>query len=87
MISVIIPNYNHAFYLEQRIESILSQNFKDFEVIILDDKSTDNSKEIIEKYRNHPPHISTIIYNEANSGSTFIQWNKGVSLSKGGSLF
>jgi len=81
-ISVIVPNYNHASYLKQRIESIINQTFQDFELIILDDCSTDNSKEIIEQYRNHPK-ISRILYNSVNSGSTFKQWDKGVALAEG----
>lgn len=81
-VSVIIPNYNHAPYLTQRIESVLNQTYQDFEVIILDDKSTDNSRDIIEQYRNHPK-VSHIIYNEENSGSTFKQWKKGIELAKG----
>jgi len=82
MVSVIIPNYNHARYLEARIESILNQTFTGFEVIILDDCSTDESRTIIEKYRLHPK-VSHIIYNETNTGSTFIQWLKGIQLAKG----
>lgn len=81
-VSVIIPNYNHYIYLIQRIESILNQSYHDYEVIIMDDCSTDNSAEIIEKYRNHPK-VANIIYNTANSGSTFHQWNKGVDVAKG----
>lgn len=81
-ISVIIPNYNHARYLMTRIESVLNQTFQDFEVIILDDLSTDNSREIIESYRNHPK-ISQLIFNAENSGSTFLQWDKGIQIAKG----
>jgi glycosyltransferase involved in cell wall biosynthesis len=81
-LSVIIPNYNHARYLVQRIESVLGQTYQNMEVIILDDSSTDNSKEIIEQYRHHPK-VSKIIYNEKNSGSTFYQWNKGVAEAAG----
>lgn len=81
-VSVIIPNYNHAPYLKERIDSVLNQTYQDFEVIILDDKSTDNSREVIEQYRNHPK-ISHIIYNEINSGSTFKQWEKGIELATG----
>ena len=51
-VSVIVPNYNHSRYLNVRIDSILSQTFQDFELIILDDCSTDNSKEIIDAYSN-----------------------------------
>jgi len=82
MVSVIIPNYNHAPYLEQRIETVLSQTYRNFEVIILDDCSTDNSREIIEKYRDHEK-VSGIYYNEVNSGSTFRQWVKGIELCQG----
>jgi glycosyltransferase involved in cell wall biosynthesis len=81
-VSVIIPNYNHAPFLEKRIDSVLNQTYQNFELIILDDFSKDNSKHIIEKYRNHPK-VSNIIYNESNSGSPFKQWKKGVDLAKG----
>ena len=78
LVSVIIPNYCHAKYLDQRIQSVLGQTYQNFEVIILDDCSPDNSASqlVIEKYRDDP-HVSHIIYNEQNSGSTFKQWNKG----------
>lgn len=81
-VSVIIPNYNHAPYLDQRIQSVLNQTYKDFELIILDDHSIDNSVEVIRKY-SHDSHVSQIIVNEENSGSTFIQWYKGFELAKG----
>ena len=80
-VSVIIPNYNHALYLQQRIESVLSQTFTDFELIILDDASTDNSREIIEKFSREDSRIS-FCPSTKNSGSPFIQWNKGVRLAK-----
>ncbi len=79
--SVIIPNYNHAPFLEQRIRSVLEQSFADFELIILDDHSTDNSADIIHKYREHPL-VSQVIINETNSGSPFRQWQKGIQIAK-----
>lgn len=82
LISVIIPNYNHARFLDERIQSVLNQTYQNFEVIILDDKSTDNSVEVINKYKNNP-HISCIVVNEENSGSTFRQWHKGFERAKG----
>lgn len=82
LVSVIIPNYNHARFLEQRLDSVFNQTYQNFEVIILDDKSTDNSLEIINRYKDNP-HISQIVVNEKNSGSPFKQWNKGFSLAKG----
>jgi glycosyltransferase involved in cell wall biosynthesis len=76
-VSVIIPNYNHAAYLRQRIQSVLNQTYLDFEVIILDDCSTDDSRTVIDEFRNDS-RISRVVYNEINSGSTFRQWNKGI---------
>lgn len=81
-VSVIIPNYNHAQYLQQRIDSILHQTYQDFELIILDDCSTDNGKEIIESYRANPK-VSHIGYNTENGGTPFKQWNKGIELASG----
>lgn len=82
MISVIVPNYNHAPYLRQRIDSILNQTYQDFELILLDDCSTDNSREIFESYRENP-HVTRIVYNETNGGTPFKQWDKGIELAKG----
>lgn len=82
IVSIIVPNYNHAFFLNQRLESIFNQNYENFEVIILDDFSTDDSQEILLQYANHP-NVSHCIFNETNSGSTFKQWNKGIALAKG----
>ncbi len=81
-VTVIIPNYNHAPYLEKRIESVLSQTFQDFELILLDDFSTDNSRQMLEHYRSHPK-VTKMLFNGTNSGSTFKQWNKGVRQATG----
>ena len=75
-VSVIVPNYNHARFLPKRIESILNQTFQDFELILLDDCSTDDSRSILSSYASDPR--VTIEFNKVNSGSTFKQWNKGV---------
>lgn len=81
-VSIIIPNYNHSSFLKQRIDSVLSQTYQNFEVLILDDCSTDNSREIIEQYKEHP-QISHFIYNDFNSGSVFKQWIKGIEYASG----
>lgn len=82
LVSVIIPNYGHARYLEQRIESVLQQSYPHFEVILLDDHSLDGSRQIIERYRHHP-RVAAIRYNNRNSGSTFRQWQRGFALAQG----
>ena len=63
------------------MESVLNQTFQDFEIIILDDYSTDQSKKVIESYRDNEKVVH-VVYNESNSGSTFIQWQKGIELAK-----
>jgi len=80
-VSVIVPNYNHARFLPKRIESILAQTYQDFELILLDDCSTDESREILARYAGDAR--VRIGFNEANSGSTFKQWNKGVGMARG----
>jgi glycosyltransferase involved in cell wall biosynthesis len=80
-VSVIIPNYNHESFLKLRIESILRQTYQDFEIMILDDHSTDGSRAIIEQYKNNPK-ITQVIYNDHNTGSPFKQWEKGIALAK-----
>ncbi len=82
LVSVIIPNYNYARFLSQRIDSVLGQTYENLEVIILDDKSTDDSRSVIESYR-EDPRVTHILYNETNSGSTFKQWQKGFELARG----
>ena len=82
-ISVIIPNYNYAKYLNERIDSILSQTYPIFEIIILDDCSTDESMQIINEYERKFPLLIKVIKNEINSGCVFKQWSKGIQLAKG----
>ncbi len=81
-VSVIIPNYNHAPYLEERIESVLNQTYPAIEVILLDDCSTDRSRELLHRYGSDP-RVSHLVCNEKNSGSTFIQWRRGLQLARG----
>lgn len=84
LVSIIVPNYNHAAYLSQRLDSIFRQSFQDFEVILLDDCSSDNSVEVLqeyaEKYRDKVAHF---LVNPQNSGNPFMQWKKGIDLARG----
>lgn len=82
VVSVILPNYNHAGFLRERLDSILNQSYRDFELIILDDCSTDISMDIINEYL-PSDKVSHVVVNDKNSGSTFLQWKKGFALAKG----
>jgi glycosyltransferase involved in cell wall biosynthesis len=80
-VSIIVPNYNYARFLGQRLGSIETQTYRDFEVILLDDASTDESVEVLEQFARR--HQWPLICNERNSGNVFKQWNKGIRLAKG----
>jgi len=81
-VSVIVPNFNHQPFLQERLNSIICQTFTTFECIILDDASEDNSIEIIDSYVDADERLSSINYLQ-NSGNTFVQWNKGINIAKG----
>lgn len=82
LVSIIVPNFNHAEYLSERLGSIFQQTYTNFEVIILDDHSTDYSLEIIDSFR-ADSRLVGIVVNEINVGSPFMQWKKGLELAKG----
>ncbi|MBC2846104.1 glycosyltransferase family 2 protein [Winogradskyella flava] len=83
-VSIIIPSYNHEAYLEQRLDSIYGQTYKNWEAIIIDDASTDNSLALIESYlKAHPSfNIKYFVKNETNTGSGYKSWQKGIELSE-----
>lgn len=77
MFSVIIPLYNKAPYIAKAIESVLGQTFRDFEVIVIDDGSTDQSLEVAKTFENK----SITIISQPNSGVSTAR-NNGVKLAK-----
>lgn len=81
-VTIIIPSYNHQDFLLQRLQSIQNQTYKDWEAIIIDDKSTDNSVNILNEFIASNPNfnVKKIIVNEANSGSGYKSWQKGIEL-------
>lgn len=82
-VSVIIPNFNYEKYLKARTDSILEQDYPIYEIIFLDDCSTDNSVDFIEDFADHSVIRTIVIKNKKNSGSVFNQWAKGIAYTKG----
>lgn len=82
-VSVIIPSYNYENFIEERIDSIMRQTYPIYELIILDDMSTDNSvkkmKQVMKKY--DVKH--KLIENKEKSTGVFSQWQKGIKEAKG----
>ena len=81
-VSIIVPNYNCARFLEQRLESISRQTFHDYEIILLDDASKDKSLKILQQWQHKFPRCSLHVAKK-NSGSPFLAWRKGIDLAKG----
>lgn len=81
VISVIVPSYNHRRFLPERIDSILNQTRTDFELILLDDASTDGSGDYLEQVATQTG--ARCIRNDRNTGSPFAQWNRGVQEAQG----
>uniref|UniRef100_I2Q7R8 Lipopolysaccharide biosynthesis protein n=1 Tax=Desulfovibrio sp. U5L TaxID=596152 RepID=I2Q7R8_9BACT len=84
-VSVIVPNYNYAPYLNERLASIFSQTFQDFEVVILDDASTDDSLTVLAPWTQKA--AVRLVAATQNSGNVFVQWRKGLELAKGAFLW
>ncbi|MEL6462427.1 MAG: glycosyltransferase [Cyanobacteria bacterium J06621_15] len=77
LVSVIIGNYNYGRFIAEAIESVLSQTYENFELIVVDDGSTDNSREIIESYGDR---LTAIFQENGGQGAAF---NSGFAASKG----
>src|SRR5262245_60937643 len=84
-LSVVVPNYNHAKYLEHSLPAILNQSVRPLEVLVLDDASTDNSIEVIRRFASQNPLVR-LVQNEQNLG-VMPNLNKGVALARGDYVF
>lgn len=81
LVSVIMPAYNGQEYVEQAIRSVMDQTVQDWELLVIDDGSTDNTRAIVEGLSREDSRIS-LIRNEANMGVAKTR-NRGLALSKG----
>jgi glycosyltransferase involved in cell wall biosynthesis len=81
IVSVIIPTYNRAYLIERAIQSVLNQTYHNFEIIIVDDGSTDNTEEVIKKFLKYDKRINYIKY-EKNKGGSAAR-NTGIKAARG----
>lgn len=77
MVTIVIPSYNRADYIAETIESVLAQTYPSIEVIVIDDGSTDNTKEIVERY---VPQVQYVYQENAERGASR---NHGLRLAQG----
>jgi O-antigen biosynthesis protein len=82
-ISVIVPNYNYGPYLRQRLKSIWAQTYPIYELIVLDDASSDNSTAILGDLQRTSGRRFSVVRNAVNSGSVSRQWARGVEAARG----
>jgi glycosyltransferase involved in cell wall biosynthesis len=82
-VSVVVPNYNYARYLSERLDSIVGQTLAPYEIIVLDDGSTDNSLDVLDELKSSLTIPLRVVTAAENSGSVFRQWLKGVELAGG----
>ena len=79
-VSVIMPIYNGEKYIKNTIESILTQTLKEFELILIDDGSTDSSYDLIKEYESADERI--VVVHQDNKGQAIAR-NNGIGLAKG----
>lgn len=77
LVSVIIGNYNYGYFLAEAIDSVLNQTYRHFELIVIDDGSTDNSRDVIKSYGDR---IIPIFQSNQGQGEAF---NRGITQAKG----
>jgi glycosyltransferase involved in cell wall biosynthesis len=82
-VSVAVPNYNYAGYLKGRLDSIFAQTYPIYELVVLDDGSSDDSLEVLHELQKQGNRDFKILPNEANSGSVFKQWHKSTLVCSG----
>lgn len=82
-VSVIVPNFNYSAHLAERLTSIFNQDYPIYELVILDDCSSDNSVPVIRELLNASGRSANLVLNTENSGSVFKQWEKGTALAQG----
>ena len=80
IVSVIIPTYNRAHLINRAVQSVLNQTYQNFELIIVDDGSTDNTKEVLRELSDK--RIKSV-YLEENSRTSAVPRNKGIGVSRG----
>ena len=84
MVTVVVPNYNYAYFLPETIDSVIAQTYKNWELIVVDDNSTDNSREVVESYIKKYPQLDIrLFHNRKGPSGTPTPINIGIKNMKG----
>ena len=82
LVSIVMPMYNSSRYVEESVKSVLSQSFQDWELLVVDDGSSDNSLEIVQRYERLDDRVH-LLQNSHPSGRPASPRNLGVKMSRG----
>lgn len=82
IVSIVVPCFNCARFVSETVQSVLSQDYQDWELLLVDDRSTDDSLSILQKFASQDPRIRVIAL-EKNSGGPATPRNRGVAMAKG----
>jgi glycosyltransferase involved in cell wall biosynthesis len=82
-VSVVVPNFNYGHFLQECIESVLDQSFQDYELIVVDDNSTDNSREIVRRYVSRYPDRVSLLHNSSGPSGMPTPVNMGIRYMRG----
>jgi glycosyltransferase involved in cell wall biosynthesis len=81
-VSVVVPNFNYERFIEERLASVVQQDYPVYELLFLDDCSSDQSVDRARRYLSGQPVDFKILANQMNSGSVFKQWKRGIDHSR-----
>ncbi len=81
-VSIIVPTYNSAAYLKPRLDSLAEQTFRDFEILLFDDASSDASPQMLDQFARLNPQARVVV-STTNSGSVFKAWERGIRAASG----
>ena len=84
--TVFTPAYNRGYIIEQLFDSLCRQSFRDFEWVVVDDGSTDNTEEVMQRLM-AKDHFFPIVYQKQPNGGKHRAWNRGVELASGELFF
>jgi hypothetical protein len=84
-LSVILPNYNHAEFLPRCVEAVLDQSFADLELVVVDDASTDNSRDILADYARRDPRVR--VYHNPENRGVIATLNRALDLARADYVF
>ena len=87
VVTIFTATYNRAYLIDRLYSSLKRQTCKNFEWVIVDDCSTDNTKEIVEEWQKNEKDFEIVYYRQKKNGGKHRAWNVGIRIAKGDAFF